>query len=78
MSSALETIAAKMAEECIAVMKETGDDRLFMEMSTVIGESSQTLEEAFLTEVRVRMSEVKGREFLKRKLKEHRAKQQNG
>lgn len=66
-------MANKLAEECIAVQKEVGNDRLFMEVGQVLGASSQTLEEAFLTAVRTRMAEKQGRQFLAEKLKAHRA-----
>ncbi len=66
-------MANKLAEECLAVQKETGEDRLFMEVAQVLGASSQTLEEAFLTAVRTRMAEMAGRKFLAVKLKDHRA-----
>lgn len=65
-------MANKLAEECIAVQKETGDDRLFMQVGDVLGASSQTLEEAFLTAIRTRLAEVAGRKFLAGKLKAHR------
>ena len=70
---ALQEMANKLAEECLAVQKETGEDRLFMELAGVLGASSQTLEEAFLTAVRTRMAEQKGRAFLVQKLKAFRA-----
>lgn len=66
-------MANKLAEDCLAVQNETGEDRLFMEVSTVLGASSQTLEEAFLTAIRTRMANDKGRAFLAQKLKAHRA-----
>lgn len=66
-------MANKLAEECLAVQNETGEDRLFMEVGTVLGASSQTLEEAFLTAIRTRMANDKGRAFLAQKLKAHRA-----
>jgi len=66
-------MANKLAEECIAVQKEVGNDRLFMEVGQVLGASSQTLEEAFLTAVRTRMAEKQGRQFLAEKLEGHRA-----
>jgi len=66
-------MANQLAEECLAVQKETGEDRLFMEVASVLGASSQTLEEAFLTAIRTRMAEQKGRAFLATKLKKHRA-----
>jgi len=67
-------MANKLAEECLSVQTETGEDRLFMEVGDVLGSSSQTLEEAFLTAIRTRMANDKGREFLARKLKAHRSK----
>ncbi len=67
------TMANKLAEDCLAVQRETGEDRLFMEVAKVIGASSQTLEEAFLTAVRTRMAEQAARGFLKEKLNQHRA-----
>jgi hypothetical protein len=56
-------MANQLAEECLAVQKETGEDRLFMQVGDVLGASSQTLEEAFLTAIRTRMAEQKGRAF---------------
>ncbi len=71
--STLDALAAKLAEDTIKAQKELGDERLFMEVSEVLGASSQSLEEAFLTEVRMRMSEEKGRAFLINKVKAARA-----
>ncbi|MEL6566659.1 MAG: hypothetical protein AAGK30_07855 [Pseudomonadota bacterium] len=67
-------MANKLAEECLAVQKEVGDDRLFMKVGEVLGASSQTLEEAFLTAIRTRMANDSGRRFLAQQLKTHRAK----
>jgi hypothetical protein len=67
-------LANKLAEECLAVQAETGEERLFMEVGEVLGASSQTLEEAFLTAIRTRMANDKARGFLARKLREHRRK----
>lgn len=66
-------MANKLAEECLAVQGELGDDRLFMQVGDVLGASSQTLEEAFLTAVRTRMANDAGRRFLAQKLKAHQA-----
>ncbi|KIC48760.1 hypothetical protein [Tateyamaria sp. ANG-S1] len=68
-------MANKLAEECLAVQNEIGNDRLFMEVGDVLGASSQTLEEAFLTAIRTRMANDQGRRFLARKIKAHRAAQ---
>lgn len=69
----LETLAAKLAEDTLKAQKELGDERLFVEIGNVLAASSQSLEEAFLTEVRVRMSEEKARSFLINKVKAARA-----
>ncbi|WP_299280757.1 hypothetical protein [uncultured Tateyamaria sp.] len=66
-------MANRLAEECLAVQGEIGDDRLFMQVGDVLGASSQTLEEAFLTAVRTRMANDAGRRFLAQKLKAHQA-----
>lgn len=66
-------MANKLAEECMAVQKEIGDDRLFMKVGEVLGSQSQTLEEAFLTAIRTRMANTLGRNFLAQTLKDHRA-----
>jgi hypothetical protein len=68
-------MANKLAEECLAVQSEVGDDRLFMKVGDVLGASSQTLEEAFLTAVRTRMANDAARRFLAQRLKAHRAAQ---
>lgn len=65
----IETLAAKLAEDTMFVMKETGDERLFIRVGEVLAASSQSLEEAYLTEVRVRLSERGARAFLERELK---------
>lgn len=71
--SSLVTLAAELAEDVISAMDETGDDRMFIEIANVLGTASQTLEEAFLTEVRVRLSARKGRAHLEGILAAHRA-----
>lgn len=72
---AVQEMANALAEECLEVQKEVGNDRLFMELGQVLGASSQTLEEAFLTAVRTRMANEQGRAFLADKLKAFRAQQ---
>ena len=74
MDPAILTMANKLAEDCLKVQEEIGDDRLFMQMGEVLGASSQTLEEAFLTAIRTRMANDKAKQFLVQKLKSHRAK----
>ena len=64
MSDSVSMLAAKLAEDVLAVQDATGEDRLYIELGNVLGSSSQTLEEAFLTEVRIRLAERGARDFL--------------
>lgn len=64
MSGSVERLAAQLAEDVLKVQDQTGEDRLFIELGNVLGASSQTLEEAFLTEVRIRLAERSARKFL--------------
>jgi uncharacterized membrane protein YheB (UPF0754 family) len=70
MASTSEKIASDLADKTIAIMDKTGDDRLHFEVAKVLGASSQTLEEAYLTEVRVRMAGKAATRFLKERLDE--------
>ncbi|MBO9445029.1 hypothetical protein [Ruegeria sp. R14_0] len=73
MSDTINTLASKLAEDTMKVMDETGNDRFFVEVGELLGASSQTLEEAFLTEIRVRMAERKARKFVIDTLTKHRS-----
>lgn len=74
--STTEQMASALADDVVSAMDELGDDRFYMEIAKVIGSSSQTLEEAFLTEIRVRLSERAGRKFLNDKMAAARAEKQ--
>ncbi|WP_407493503.1 hypothetical protein [Pseudooceanicola sp. MF1-13] len=56
MSASTDKIASKLADETLVVMDQTGDERFYMKVAQTIGAASQTLEEAYLTEIRVRMA----------------------
>ncbi|WP_204114220.1 hypothetical protein [Shimia biformata] len=64
----IERLASQLADDVLAAQKELGEDRLFMEIAGVLAAASQTLEEAFLTECRVRLAEEKARDALNRKM----------
>jgi hypothetical protein len=49
-------------------MDATGEERLYVEVGAVLAAASQSLEEAFLTEVRVRLAERTARRFLNKKI----------
>ncbi len=68
--STLDELASKLAEDTMAAMKITGNDRLFVEVGDILSASSQSLEEAYLTEVRVRLAERGARRFLENKVAE--------
>ena len=74
MSSTLENLASKLAEDTMKVMDETGQDRFYVEVGELLGASSQSLEEAYLTEIRVRLAERKARQFVIKRLSDHRSK----
>ena len=73
MSGSLERLAAQLAEDTMKAMLELDDMELYTEVAQVISASSQSLEEAFLTEMRVRLTERKARSFLIQKVKAARA-----
>ena len=58
-----------MARDTILAMERLGNDRLFTEVAKVLGASSTTLQEAFLTSIRVRLAERRGRLFLETTLR---------
>ena len=66
MSASTERIAAKLADETLEVMTQTGNDRFYVEVAQMIGAESQTLEEAYLTEIRVRLAARKALRFIKK------------
>ena len=78
MSSTADKIASDLADKTVAIMEKTGEDRLHYEVAKVLGASSQTLEEAYLTEVRVRMAGKAAGEFLKDKVKSLAAEMKKG
>ena len=62
--SITETLADDLARDTILAMERLGDDQLYAEVAKVLGVSSTTLQEAFLTSIRVRLAERRGRVFL--------------
>jgi len=59
-----EDIADELALQALEIMEKTGDDQLSVRIAKVIGSSSTTMEEAFLTAIRVRRAEKRARELL--------------
>ena len=67
--STLQETASKLADDTIKIMEQSGDDQLHFEVADLLGKSSQTREEAYLTEVRVRMAGKAARTLLLKKAK---------
>ncbi|MFD1344087.1 hypothetical protein [Litorisediminicola beolgyonensis] len=57
-------MADKLAQDTLKAMDELGEDRLYMDVAKVLAAASTTLEEAYLTSIRVRLAERRGRAFL--------------
>ena len=62
--SYLERVAGEIADMTLADQAASGDITIVDQIATILGASSQTLEEAFLTAVRVRRAEIRARETL--------------
>jgi len=60
----LEKIAGELAELALADEERSGDERIINDIAEIVGSSSQTRQEAFLTSVRVRRAEKRAREIL--------------
>ncbi len=69
MSDVTQTLADDLARDTIEAMERLDNDRLFVEVGKVLGASSTTLQEAFLTSIRVRLAERRGRVFLEATVK---------
>ncbi|WP_380052022.1 hypothetical protein ACFE33_07950 [Falsihalocynthiibacter sp. SS001] len=64
----LEDLADGLAKDALDAGDALGDNEYYREVAKVIGASSTTLEEAFLTSIRIRLAERRGRAFLKSSL----------
>ncbi len=60
----LNEVADKLAQEVLEVERETGDEDIVDEVKKTIGASSTTLEEAYMTAVRVRRAEARARALI--------------
>ncbi|MCF1709908.1 hypothetical protein L0V05_13895 [Tabrizicola sp. J26] len=60
----IDDLADNLARDTIEAMEKFGNDRLYVDVSRVLGASSTTLQEAFLTSIRLRLAERRGRKFL--------------
>lgn len=66
--SALQEMADKLATDVLAAEPELEDDRFYEKVSTILLAASPTFQEAFITCIRVRLAERRGRQFLEKSL----------
>jgi len=68
-----EDLADELARDVIKTIEATGDEDIIAEITQVLGASSQTAEEAFLTALRVRRANLKARAILMERLRRFKA-----
>lgn len=68
-----EALAEQLADDVLAAVAETGDDNLVIEVNKILEAASTTMQEAYMTAIRVRRAEAKARQFLEARLKKVRA-----
>ena len=64
-----DDIADEIALLALADEQRTGDDTIIQQLAEILGSSSQTLQEAYLTSIRVRRAERRARELLETRAK---------
>jgi hypothetical protein len=62
-------VADELAQEVLKLAAESGDEDIVDEVKKIIGTSSTTLEEAYMTAIRVRRAETRALELIARKRK---------
>lgn len=70
-----EDLADDLALKVIKYVDTSGDDGVITDIVNVLGATSQSAEEAFLTALRVRRANQKARELLVERVKKYQAKQ---
>ena len=71
--SFVEDLADTLARDTLVACAELDDDRLYEEVSKAIAVLSPTLQEAFMTSIRIRLAEQRGRRALEEALRKARA-----
>jgi len=67
--SFIQELADKLAKDVIDSQDELGDDRFYEQVGRVLLAASPTLNEAFMTSIRIRLAEKRGRDFFEKVLK---------
>ena len=69
-----EDLGDALARDVLAALDELGDERFFDKIGKILGDASPTMQEAFMTAVKVRLAERRGRAFLNQALNAKRGK----
>ncbi|WP_112309129.1 hypothetical protein [Pseudogemmobacter bohemicus] len=67
--SFIQELADKLAKDVLDSQDELKDDRFYEQVGKVLLSASPTLQEAYMTSIRIRLAEARGRDFLNRALK---------
>ena len=73
-----EDVADELALDVIKYVDATGDDQIVSDVVKLLGATSQTAEEAFLTSMRVRRANIAARKLLLERAKAFKEKKENG
>ena len=71
----LDDLADELSAAVVEAQKTVTDDTLVDQVAKALGDTSATLQEAFLTSMRVRRANIKAREMLLERVKAFKAKQ---
>ena len=66
--SVVEEMGDQLARDVLEACIELGDDRFYEKVSKVLLDASPTMQEAFLTAVRVRLAERRARAYVEQML----------
>lgn len=62
--SFIDDMGMSLADEALAEAAASGDEKLVDRIAAMLGASSQSLEEAYLTGIRVRRAEARAKEMI--------------
>ena len=68
-----DDMADEIAQLALADELRTGDETIIQQIAEILGSSSQTLQEAYLTSIRVRRAEKRARDLLTSRAKQSQA-----
>ncbi|NPD16920.1 hypothetical protein HOY34_17135 [Xinfangfangia sp. D13-10-4-6] len=69
MSAFIQDLADRLAKDVLDAQTELKDERFYDQVGRVLMAASPTLQEYFMTSIRIRLAEARGRAFLEQALK---------